>query len=139
MPAYAAHAAAMSDGMARWHGVNPQEKSQLPAFKVDPALAKTGEELLSSEKGFGCTTCHGLRETGPTAAFEVQGISLELIGSRLRHEWYHRWMDNPASITPGTKMPQYAPAGKSPNPAFQNDARQQFEAIWHFLQSQKNR
>ncbi|MEN9990330.1 MAG: hypothetical protein RLZZ224_32 [Verrucomicrobiota bacterium] len=139
MPAYAAHAAAMSDGMARWHGVNPQEKSQLPAFKVDPALAKAGQELLSSEKGFGCTTCHGLRDIGPTAAFEVQGISLELIGSRLRHEWYHRWMDNPASITPGTKMPQYAPAGKSPNPAYQNDARQQFEAIWHFLQSQKNR
>lgn len=132
MPSYAAHAAAMSHGMARWHGINPQETSSL---SLDPALVTAGQDLLSSEKGFGCSTCHGQGDTPPTAAFEVQGISLELIGQRLRHEWYHRWMDNPGSITPGTKMPQYAPAGKSPNPLFQNDATKQFEAIWHYLQS----
>ena len=132
MPSYPAHAAAMSHGMARWHGITPQESSRI---SVDPALVEAGKDLLSSEKGFGCSSCHGQGDTPPTAAFEVQGISFELVGQRLRHEWYHRWMDNPGSITPGTKMPQYAPAGKSPNSLFQNDAAKQFEAIWHYLQS----
>jgi hypothetical protein len=44
-------------------------------------------------------------------------------------------MDNPASVTPGTKMPQYAPNGKSPNPALDGKAEDQFNAIWHYLQS----
>lgn len=135
MPAYSAHATAMSHGMARWHGINPQEPKP-SAFPVDSKLAQIGAELVSSDKGFGCTTCHGLHRAAPTAAFEVQGISFERVGSRLRYEWYQRWMDNPHSITPGTKMPQYAPAGRSPNPTFQNNASQQFDAIWHFLRSQ---
>jgi hypothetical protein len=32
-------------------------------------------------------------------------------------------------------MPQYAPNGKSPNPALDGKAEDQFNAIWHYLQS----
>lgn len=132
MPAYSAHAASLSDGFARLHGINPQEKN---TAELDPALVAIGKDLISAQKGFGCTTCHGLGTTAPTAAFEVQGIYLEHIGPRIRREWYDRWMDNPASVTPSTKMPQYAPNGESPNPALNGSAAEQFNAIWQYLQS----
>lgn len=134
MPAYSAHAASLSDGFARLHGIDPEEKA---THASDPALVAIGKDLISADKGFGCTTCHGLEKTPPTAAFEVQGLYLEHIGGRLRREWYDRWMDNPASVTPGTKMPQYAPGGESPNPALNGNAADQFNAIWHYLQSVK--
>lgn len=134
MPAYSAHAASLSDGFARLHGIDPEEKT---THASDPALVAIGKDLISADKGFGCTTCHGLEKTPPTAAFEVQGLYLEHIGGRLRREWYDRWMDNPGSVTPGTKMPQYAPGGESPNPALNGNAADQFNAIWHYLQSVK--
>jgi hypothetical protein len=132
MPVYSAHAGQLSDGFSRMHGIDPMEK---PYHVANPDRIKIGKDLISAEQGFGCTTCHGLGATQPTAAFEVQGIYLERSGSRLRKEWFTRWMDHPASITPGTKRPQYAPGGQSPNPALEGNALEQYDAIWHYLQS----
>jgi cytochrome c2 len=134
MPAYSAHATSLSDGFARLHGIDPTEKT---THASDPTLVALGKDLVSADKGFGCTTCHGLEKTPPTAAFEVQGLYFEHAVQRLRREWYDRWMDNPSSVTPGTKMPQYAPGGESPNPALNGNAADQFNAIWHYLQSVK--
>lgn len=132
MPAFPAHAASLSEGFARMHGVDPAEKV---AHTSDPALVAIGKDLISADKGFGCTTCHGLGDTAPTAAFEVQGVYFEHASERLRREWFDRWMDNPISVTPNTKMPQYAPNGNSPNPALNGSAKDQFNAMWHYLQS----
>ena len=132
MPAFSSHAASLADGFPRLHGIDPNEEI---TSTIDQALVPIGKDLLSADKGFGCTTCHGLGDTKPTAAFEVQGIYLEHISARLRREWFNRWMDNPASVTPGTKMPQYAPNGQSPNPALNGKADDQFNAIWQYLQS----
>jgi hypothetical protein len=134
MPAYSAHAASLSEGFARLHGIDPEEKT---THASDPALIAIGKDLVSADKGFGCTTCHGLGSVKPTAAFEVQGLYFEHAAQRLRREWYDRWMDNPGSVTPGTKMPQYAPGGESPNPALEGNAAKQFDAIWLYLQSVK--
>lgn len=134
MPAYSAHAASISDGFARLHGIDPTEKT---AHTSDATLVAAGKDLISADKGFGCTTCHGIGNVKPTAAFEVQGLYFEHAANRLRREWYDRWMDNPGSVTPGTKMPQYAPGGESPNPALNGNAGEQFNAIWHYLQSVK--
>jgi len=134
MPAYSAHASSLSDGFARIHGIDSAKKT---THTSDPSLVAIGKDLISADKGFGCTTCHGLGDTKPTAAFEVQGLYLEHIGARLRREWYDRWMDNPASVTPSTKMPQYAPGGESPNPALNGNAAEQYNAIWQYLQSVK--
>jgi len=135
MPGYLNHAASMAEGMARIHGIDPKEQQ---VIKVDESLAKSGAALIDKETGFGCNTCHAVGKQPPTAAFEVQGINFDLSAQRLRREWYDRWMDHPASVTPNTKMPQYAPAGKSLNSAFEGDGAKQFDAIWHYLQSVKN-
>ena len=134
MPGYVNHAKTMAEGMARIHGIDPQEQ---PPAKIDDPLAKIGGALIDKETGFGCNTCHAVGQQPPTAAFEVQGINFDLSASRLRREWYDRWMDHPASVTPSTKMPQYAPAGRSLNPTFDGDGTKQFDAIWHYLQSVK--
>jgi hypothetical protein len=91
-----------------------------------------------SAEGFGCTTCHGIGDQDPTAAFEVGAVNFALTPGRLRHEFYHRWMDNPAAVTPSTKMPRYAEGNESQrSDILDGDARKQYEAIWHWLHSQK--
>jgi hypothetical protein len=130
MPAFHAHAAGMADGLARLHGVEPG-KPEAP--QVDAALAEIGKKIIGAD-GFGCTTCHGVGSAKPTAAFEVEGINFALAHERLRKEWFMRWMDNPASVTPGTKMPRYSEEGKSQRPELDGDAAKQFDAIWNYIQ-----
>ena len=85
------------------------------AANPDPALAEIGKKLVGAD-GFGCTTCHGVGPVKPTAAFEVEGVNFALSHERLRKEWFMRWMDNPQSVTPGSKMPRYSENGKSQRP-----------------------
>ncbi len=130
MPAFHSRAASLANGLARLHGVEPG-KPEAPA--PDAALAEIGKKLAGSE-GFGCTTCHGVGDMKATAAFEVEGINFALAHQRLRKEWFIRWMDNPASITPSTKMPRYSEDGQSQRPELEGDALKQYEAIWNYLQ-----
>jgi mono/diheme cytochrome c family protein len=130
MPAFRADAGPLAQGLARLHGVVPGKPDD-PA--PDAALAATGKSLVGPD-GFGCTTCHGVGPLKPTAAFEVQGINFALSHSRLRREWYDRWMDHPAAVTPGSKMPRYSEKGKSQRPELDGDAAKQFDAIWQYLQ-----
>ncbi|WP_193214298.1 c-type cytochrome [Luteolibacter marinus] len=130
MPAFTSYAKDLADGLARIHGVEPGAPA--PATP-DAELAKVGKLLISSD-GFGCTTCHGVGDMKPTAAFEVEGINFALAHDRLRHEWFVRWMDNPVSVTPGSKMPRYSEKGESQRSEFDGDAAKQFEAIWNYIQ-----
>ncbi len=131
MPAFTSRAAQLANGFSRLHGLAPNEPGKVD---VDPARAEIGAKLVSSESGFGCTTCHGIGAKEPTAAFEVQGINFELIPSRLRLDYFHRWMADPKSITPTTKMPSYSKDGKSQRTdILGGDAKAQFDAIWQYL------
>ena len=130
MPAFPSFANSLATGFAHTHGVVPGKAE--PATP-DADLALIGKSLISSD-GFGCTTCHGVGSMKPTAAFEVEGINFSLAHERLRHEWYIRWMDNPGSVTPGSKMPRYSERGKSQRSEFGGDATKQFDAIWNYIQ-----
>lgn len=130
MPAFHTDAGLLAQGLARLHGVVPG-KPETPT--PDTALAAIGKSLIGAD-GFGCTTCHGVGPLKPSAAFEVQGINFAQSHTRLRREWYDRWMDHPASVTPATKMPRYSEKGKSQRPELGGDAAKQFDAIWHYLQ-----
>jgi cytochrome c1 len=130
MPSYRIHASALAKGFSQLHGLEPNKPTEV---KVDPALAEIGKNLVGAD-GFGCTTCHGIGEMKPTAAFEVAGIHFNLTPSRIREDYYHRWMDHPQSVTPGTKMPRYSQANKSQRAdVLEGDAKKQFDAIWHYL------
>ncbi len=130
MPAFRAYSSGLATGLARMHGVEPG-KPDVPT--PDAALADIGKKLAGTD-GFGCTTCHGVGPVKPTAAFEVEGVNFALSHQRLRQEWFTRWMDNPSSVTPSTKMPRYSEEGKSQRPELEGDAAKQFEALWNYIQ-----
>ncbi len=132
MPAFRPHAETFAAGLSRLHGVEPSAPVKI---EVDPALAGIGETLVG-DTGFGCTTCHGVGEKEATAAFEVSALNFLLAQDRLRPEFYFRWMDHPAAITPGSKMPKYADGNQSQRgDVLEGDARKQYEAILHYLHS----
>lgn len=133
MPAFPAYAKSMADGLSRIHGFEPSAPAEI---EVDPSLAEIGKTLVGAD-GFACTTCHGIGDQEPTAAFEVGAINFKLVPERLREGYFHRWMDNPAGVVPGNKMPRYAEGNESQRgDILGGDAHKQYEAIWHWLHSQ---
>ncbi|HVJ47131.1 MAG TPA: cytochrome c, partial [Luteolibacter sp.] len=133
MPAFRGHANPLAEGLSRLHGVEPGEPVKV---ETNPEMVAIGKKLASAEEGFGCTTCHGVGPVKPTAAFEVEGINFHLVPERLRPEYYHRWMDNPALVTPSTKMPKYAEGNTSQRAdVLEGDAGKQYEAIWQYIHS----
>lgn len=130
MPAFRTHASQLANGFSRLHGLEPNKPA---VVKVDPALAEIGKGLVAAS-GFGCTTCHGIGDQKPTAAFEVEGVDFKLTASRIHEDYFHRWMDNPQSVIPSTKMPRYSLDNKSQRTdVLEGDAKKQFDAIWQYL------
>lgn len=132
MPAFRAHAKPLAEGFARLHGFDASEPEKI---EIQPEMVNAGK-LLAGDQGFGCTTCHGIGPVKPTAAFEVEGINFIDVPGRMRPGYYHRWMDNPALVTPGTKMPKYAEGNSSQRTdVLEGDAGKQYEAIWEYIHS----
>ena len=133
MPAFGAYAKPLAEGLSRVHGFDPSTPVEL---EVDPELAEIGRTLVGAD-GFGCTTCHGIGDQDPTAAFEVGAVNFRLVPQRLRQGYFYRWMDNPAGVFPGSKMPRYAEGNESQRgDILDGDAHKQFGAIWHWLHSE---
>ncbi|BDS05848.1 hypothetical protein NT6N_08880 [Oceaniferula spumae] len=132
MPAFHSRAKLLADGLCKQHGMAPSK----PDFtEIDQDKAAVGKKLIGSSGGFACTICHAVGETKALAAFEVEGINFDRVARRLRPGYYHRWMENPLSITPTTKMPRYTTDNVSPLADYDKDARKQFEAILEYFRS----
>ncbi len=132
MPAFKGHARPLAEGMSRQHGFVPDKPVEV---KVDAELAKIGHQLIAAG-GFGCTTCHGAGDLKPTDAFEVGAINFDQVSKRIREGYYYRWMDHPAEVTPGSKMPRYAEGNVSQRAdILEGDAQKQYEAIWNWIHS----
>ena len=60
------------------------------------ALDAAGPRLVTAD-GFGCTSCHAIGKWEPQkVALNAQGTALSQIGTRVRREWFDRWVRNPA-------------------------------------------
>lgn len=82
----------------------------MPRPQMDEQRFALGKQLLSEE--LKCLGCHAFN----TPAVEGSGVSAPDLGmtwKRLRHGWVHHWFQEPATIQPGTKMPQWFPGGNS--------------------------
>jgi mono/diheme cytochrome c family protein len=78
------------------------------------AVIHEGQKLVGANdpktnpQGMGCVTCHSLREFKPAVAADAtRGPELTLMTTRLRSEYFHRWLHEPARIQPGTAMPNF--------------------------------
>ncbi len=134
MPAFPAHARLLAKGLAQQHGVLPQAEAEKP---VDEDMAQIGRTLVGKEGGFACSTCHGVGSAAATSPFEAHGPNLMYTTSRLREEFYHRWVGDPQRYEPGTRMPQYSDSkGKTAlRDTLEGNAAKQFQAIWEYLRA----
>jgi len=117
----------------REHGYGAGDE---PPVAADAQMAIHGERLLAMTKGFGCVQCHALGDQPPVQVFERQGIELLTARRRLRHEYYTRWLLDPTRLDPDSRMPKFAPNGRTAfTDVLGGDGAQQFEAIWQYLGS----
>lgn len=105
---------------------------QPPPFSA--AYAKHGRTLVGTD-GLSCISCHnmdGKRSLG------IPAMDLAHVGPRLRYDWFRRYLLDPASLRPGTRMPAFWTEGKSSKPGILGgDPEKQIQALWTYLQSPK--
>lgn len=66
--------------------------------------------------------------TGPV----YSAPNLSLTAWRLQRQWVDHWLQEPATIQPGTKMPQWFPGGQSAFTKFPEQAKQQAHAMYGY-------
>jgi mono/diheme cytochrome c family protein len=104
-----------------------QQDSATPENLLD---AKFGRNLVGTG-GFACISCHTF---GPHKSLGIPALDLTLTTRRLKKDWFHRYLLDPQSLRPGTRMPSFFPEGKSSRPdILAGNSDRQIDAIWAFL------
>ncbi|HEU5118937.1 MAG TPA: c-type cytochrome, partial [Isosphaeraceae bacterium] len=107
------------------------EPAPRPEFAESDRRIKEDGRTIVGKQGFNCVGCHTFRGIESTG---VQGIDMTLMTRRVQRDWYYRYVINPQSFRPGTRMPSAWPDGQSTLPSvLDGHADQQIEAVWRFL------
>lgn len=90
-----------------------------------------------------CRQCHpigSLPPTGDKNTLLAPGINFALTRERIRYDFYRRFTLDPPRYDVSTRMPKLAAEGRTTKvkDILDGDARQQFEAVWHYLQTVPN-
>jgi mono/diheme cytochrome c family protein len=134
MPKFGAkNTAALAAALAASDHVEPVSVAE---FSDSPRRVKSQGRFLAGSQALGCIKCHtfkGIQAEG------VQAIDMTIMTRRLRHDWFHRYLRNPQSYRPGTRMPAAWPDGMSLLPkVFDGNTARQIESIWRFLSDGAN-
>ena len=137
MPSFPARARLLADGLAREHGLSTEPS---PRPTIEPELAEIGEALATRAGLLDCRQCHAigpLPPTGDKTTLLAPGINFALTRERIRHDFYRRFTLDPPRYDVTTRMPKLVVDGRTSKVknVFDGDARQQFDAVWHFLQT----
>ncbi|MCE9606553.1 MAG: c-type cytochrome [Planctomycetia bacterium] len=93
--------------------------------------AKADGRALIGTKGFGCVKCHQFNKQ---KAEGIQGIDMTILTRRVRPEWFAKYVRDPQSLRPGTRMPTIFVNGQSPlKETLGGNAEKQLAAMWLFL------
>jgi hypothetical protein len=64
----------------------------------------------------------------------IPALALDRMHERVRWDWFRRYMPDPASLRPGTRMPSFWPEGRAANTEIlDGNTDQQIKAIWAWL------
>jgi hypothetical protein len=134
MPAFAAYASGLAEGLAQQHGY-PAESA--PPRSFDPQLATVGHRLIGTVEGFSCISCHDVGTQKALAGKDTATVNFAYIADRLRPGYYWRYVQDPTRLVPGTMMPRFIgeDGTTSIKGTFDGDPKQQFTAIWNYLLS----
>ena len=75
-----------------------------PAFSEQGV--KDGRQLVGINRGLGCVNCHSMNGV---KSLGMPGPDLGTVHERIKFGWFHQWLDNPPSLVPATRMPQFWP------------------------------
>lgn len=105
-----------------------------PTAAVEPALterdAKYGQKLVGRD-GLSCIACHTF---GNFASLGIPALGLDRMNERLKWDWFHRYLPDPAALRPGTRMPSFWPEGKAVNhDILGGNTEAQMRAIWAWM------
>jgi len=106
---------------------------QIPAAHVE-----AGQKLVTADY-FNCFSCHQQGDRKPEGPPEGWAPDLGLARARLRPEWILRWLRNPQTVEPGTKMPsffeqdEHGRATGGPDDVLGGDSEKQIEALRDYL------
>ncbi|MDB4338698.1 DUF1080 domain-containing protein [Rubripirellula sp.] len=127
-------------GFGSEHGTRIAKLLQQLDQKTEAELTETKEtenqkvtlgRKMVGAKGLGCVACHTY---GKFKATGIQAIALDTMTSRIREDWFHRYLPNPSLYRPGTRMPSGYPEGKSTvTDIYGGDQNKQIAAMWAFL------
>jgi mono/diheme cytochrome c family protein len=122
----AAHAAALTTAFT----AADQQADAQPEPTLTDRDAKFGWKLVGRD-GLSCIACHTFTTYGSTG---IPALALDQMAGRVTWDWFRRYLPDPASLRPGTRMPTFWPEGKAVNTAIlggQTEA--QIKAIWAWL------
>jgi len=93
---------------------------------------KDAGHALTGIDGLSCIVCH---EFNGQRSGEVGAVDLVRMTERLKKNWFHLYLRQPARFHPTVIMPGYWPEGRSVRPqVLGGDAAQQIEALWTYLE-----
>ncbi len=145
----------IAEGSHGGGGVRPYMQAKMPAFgeataarlanafeavdlgahedrtpEYGEAAAEAGRKLVGVT-GFACIACHSL---AGKPSLGIPMIDLVNTPKRLRHDWFRRWLEDPAKMRPGTRMAAYFADGTSARKdILEGHVDQQIDAIWTYL------
>lgn len=111
----------------------PERQSMHEPLEIDVVTRAAAARLVTSE-GFGCQSCHQIgKQLPPTVALNARGTDLTMLGQRVRHAWFDRWVRNPVRIVPRMEMP----AIQTPvHGVLGNDLDRQIDSVWEMLNTE---
>ena len=128
MPAFGAqHADVLLPRLAADRGA----EVPVPEFAEADHRIKADARLLIGDKALSCIKCHRFDNLAATG---LQSLDMTTMTTRLRRDWFHRYLLDPQKYRPGTRMPAAWPGGNSIIPhVLEGDSARQIEAIWRYL------
>lgn len=127
MPGYPHQSAALS---ALLEGADAK-KAEFDVIH-SPEVLEAGKKLLGTQGGVNCIMCHNW---GDKPSLGIPALDISSLDQRLRPEWFHQYLLNPAAYRPGTLMPPLWPGGKSTVPeVLGGETDKQIAAIWAFIE-----
>ncbi|HYE31807.1 MAG TPA: PA14 domain-containing protein [Methylomirabilota bacterium] len=101
-----------------------------PEPQVSANNAKLGRKLVGTG-ALSCVSCHTF---APFKSLGIPAVDLTQMSKRLKYDWFHRYLIDPQSLRPNTRMPTFWPNGEAANKEIlggNTDA--QIAAIWAYL------
>lgn len=99
-----------------------------------PGVAANANKFGRKLVGVGGLTCIACHNFAGNASLGVPAIDLASTGQRLKWDWFRRYLLDPQSLRPGTRMPSFWPNGVAANKdVLGGDAEQQIASIWAYF------